>query len=72
MIQTCPKCHSENTDTDRFCSNCATALGAASRFGQEIATSFSIDCRIWKPTPVTEMTLVQNWLEELKRLVPVK
>ena len=25
-----------------------------------------------KPTPVTEMILVQNWLEELKRLVPVK
>ena len=24
----------------------------------------------WKPTPVTEMTLVQNWFEELKRLVP--
>jgi len=23
-----------------------------------------------KPTPVTEMTLVQNWFEELKRLVP--
>jgi len=26
----------------------------------------------WKPTPVTEMILVQNWFEELKRLVPVK
>jgi RNA polymerase sigma factor (TIGR02999 family) len=25
-----------------------------------------------KPQPVTEMVLVQNWLEELKRLVPVK
>lgn len=25
-----------------------------------------------KPTPVTELILVQNWLEELKRLVPVK
>jgi hypothetical protein len=23
-----------------------------------------------KSTPVTEMTLVQNWFEELKRLVP--
>ncbi len=23
-----------------------------------------------KPTPVTEMILVQNWFEELKRLVP--
>jgi hypothetical protein len=23
-----------------------------------------------KPTPVTEMVLVQNWIEELKRLVP--
>jgi hypothetical protein len=23
-----------------------------------------------KPTPVTEMILVQNWLEDLKRLVP--
>ena len=25
-----------------------------------------------KPQPVTEMILVQNWFEELKRLVPVK
>jgi hypothetical protein len=25
-----------------------------------------------KPTPVTEMILVQNWFEELKRLVPAK
>jgi hypothetical protein len=24
-----------------------------------------------KPAPVTEMTLVQNWFEELKRLVPI-
>ena len=23
-----------------------------------------------KPTPVTELTLVQNWFEELKRLLP--
>jgi hypothetical protein len=23
-----------------------------------------------KPTPITEMILVQNWFEELKRLVP--
>jgi hypothetical protein len=23
-----------------------------------------------KPTPVTEMILIQNWFEELKRLVP--
>jgi hypothetical protein len=23
-----------------------------------------------KPTPVTEMILVQNWFEELKRLAP--
>jgi hypothetical protein len=37
-----------------------------------MANSFFIAGRIWKPTPVTEMTLVQNWLEELKRLVPVK
>jgi dipeptidyl aminopeptidase/acylaminoacyl peptidase len=26
----------------------------------------------WKPTPVTEMTLVQNWFEELRRLVPTE
>ena len=98
------------------------AKGASSRFGQEMANSFSTDGRIkvWvvdvrtdggfttgkprllfekpgymggnpirsydlsldgqrflmvkleqrKPTPVTEMILVQNWFEELKRLVP--
>jgi predicted amidophosphoribosyltransferase len=27
----CPKCQSENTDTARFCSNCATALAPAGR-----------------------------------------
>ena len=25
----CPKCQSDNTDTARFCSNCATALTQA-------------------------------------------
>ena len=25
-----------------------------------------------RPTPVTEMILVQNWFEELKRLVPAR
>jgi hypothetical protein len=25
-----------------------------------------------KPSPVTEMVLVQNWFEELKRLAPLK
>ncbi len=29
MAKTCPKCHSENTDTARFCSNCATVAGGA-------------------------------------------
>jgi Tol biopolymer transport system component len=29
VAKTCPKCHSENTDTARFCSNCATSLGIA-------------------------------------------
>ena len=28
MAIKCPKCHSDNTDTARFCSNCATSLGA--------------------------------------------
>ena len=31
MARTCPKCHAENTDTSKFCGNCATALGAAGR-----------------------------------------
>jgi len=26
MAIKCPKCHSDNTDTARFCSNCATSL----------------------------------------------
>ncbi len=26
MATQCPKCNSENTDTARFCSNCATPL----------------------------------------------
>jgi len=26
MGNKCPNCHSENTDTARFCSNCATPL----------------------------------------------
>ena len=26
MSTKCPKCHSDNTDTARFCSNCAASL----------------------------------------------
>jgi len=29
VVITCPKCHSDNTDTARFCSNCATSLTPA-------------------------------------------
>jgi len=29
MAINCPKCHSDNTDTARFCSNCATSLTSA-------------------------------------------
>ena len=29
MANKCPKCHSDNTDTARFCSNCATSLAIA-------------------------------------------
>jgi hypothetical protein len=33
LAKTCPKCHSENTDTARFCSNCASSLGVARKAG---------------------------------------
>lgn len=29
MAKTCPRCFTENTDTARFCSSCATSLGGA-------------------------------------------
>ncbi len=31
MAVKCPKCHSENTDSALYCSNCATSLAAAER-----------------------------------------
>jgi len=156
----CPKCHSDNPDTSRFCGNCATQLTQAGqpsltktlespayvltkgsiiagkyRITEEIGRGgmgvvyeaedtklarkvaikilpeafssdpeplarFERESRVLaslnhpniaaiygveeddgkrflmvrqeerKPTPVTEMILVQNWFEELKRLVP--
>ena len=44
----CPKCHSDNTDTARFCSNCATSLTAA----EEVRPSFTRTLE----TPIEELT----------------
>jgi len=48
MGNKCPKCHSENTDTARFCSNCATPLPSP----EEISVSHTKTLE----TPIKELT----------------
>ena len=47
MTTQCPKCNSENTDTARFCSNCATPLQPSQDFPAQTRTI---------ETPVQELT----------------
>jgi len=49
MTTTCPKCNSENTDTARFCSNCATPLPSS----EDAQSSFTKTLE----TPIQQLTI---------------
>ncbi len=53
----CPKCHSDNTDTARFCSNCATPLPS-----QEVSVTKTIE------TPVTRLAIGSIFAERYEIL----
>jgi serine/threonine protein kinase/tetratricopeptide (TPR) repeat protein len=40
----CPKCHSDNTDTALYCSNCATSLAAAGKQGVSVTRTLEKTC----------------------------
>ncbi len=48
----CPKCHSDNTDTARFCSNCATSLGAPHDHGPSLTKTLESPTHIAVPGAV--------------------
>ncbi len=53
----CPKCHSDNTDTSRFCSNCATPLPS-----QEVSVTKTLE------TPVTRLAIGSIFAERYQIL----
>ena len=46
MAIKCPKCQSDNTDTARFCSNCATSLTSAEAVQQSLTKTFDSPVRV--------------------------
>jgi serine/threonine-protein kinase len=48
----CPKCHADNTDTARFCSNCATSLGTPRDHGPSITKTLESPAYIVAPGTV--------------------
>jgi serine/threonine protein kinase/Tol biopolymer transport system component len=45
----CPKCHSDNTDTARFCSNCAMSLGAPPDHGPSLTKTLESPAQVAAP-----------------------
>jgi len=45
----CPKCHSENNDSSRFCSNCAAPLGQAGPGGESLTKTLETPIQVMKP-----------------------
>ena len=52
MANKCPTCHSDNTDTARFCSNCATSLGASSDHGPSLTKTLESPAYVVAPGTV--------------------
>ena len=48
----CPKCHSDNTDTARFCSNCATSLGVPRDHGPSLTKTLESPTHVVAPGTV--------------------
>ena len=62
MAKTCPKCHSENTDTARFCSNCATSFGRVRKAGPALTKTLEIPADDLAPGTVigTEYEIIEK------------
>jgi TolB-like protein/tRNA A-37 threonylcarbamoyl transferase component Bud32/Tfp pilus assembly protein PilF len=45
----CPKCHSENNDNSRFCSNCAAPLGVAGAADATLTRTLEAPVQVMKP-----------------------
>ena len=63
MAKKCPKCHCDNTDTARFCSNCATSLGAPRDHGPSLTKTLESPVHITTPG-----TLIAGQYEVLEKL----
>ena len=48
----CPKCHADNPDTSRFCSNCATSLTSAKAIPPSITETLESPVRAVTPGTV--------------------
>jgi serine/threonine-protein kinase len=48
----CPKCHADNTDTARYCSNCATSLGASRDHGPSLTKTLKSPTYVVAPGTV--------------------
>jgi serine/threonine protein kinase/Tol biopolymer transport system component len=59
----CPKCHSDNTDTARFCSNCATSLGAPRDHGPSLTKTLESPAYVVAPG-----TVIAGHYEVLEKL----
>jgi len=58
----CPKCDSENTDTPRFCSNCATPLEPS----KDIEVAKTLETPIEQLTTGSTLASRYQIIEELK------
>ncbi|MGA2363354.1 MAG: protein kinase [Candidatus Aminicenantales bacterium] len=63
MAIKCPKCHSDNTDTARFCSNCATSLGAPRDHGPSLTKTLQSPAYVVAPG-----TVIAGHYEVLEKL----
>lgn len=52
MAIKCPKCHSDNTDTARFCSNCATSLAVPRAHGPSLTKTLQSPTYVVAPGTV--------------------
>jgi serine/threonine protein kinase len=59
----CPKCHSDNTDSALYCSNCATSLGASRDHGPSLAKTLKSPTYIVAPG-----TVIAGHYEVLEKL----
>jgi TolB-like protein/cytochrome c-type biogenesis protein CcmH/NrfG len=52
MMMECPRCHAENNDNSRFCSNCAAPLGQAGPDAASLTKTLEAPVQIMKPGTV--------------------